>query len=66
MDLEKLKAEAARRAVRYVASGMRIGLGTGSTARYAILEIARRIKTGTLENITGAASAAGEKRRSAI
>lgn len=56
MDLENLKAEAAHRAVRFVKSGMRVGLGTGSTARYAILEIARKIGAGELENITGVAT----------
>ena len=56
MNLENLKAEAARRAVEFVRSGMRVGLGTGSTARHAILEIARRIKSGELENITGVAT----------
>ena len=56
MNLENLKAEAARRAVEFIKSGMRVGLGTGSTARHAILEIARKIKTGELENITGVAT----------
>ena len=56
MNLENLKAEAARRAVEFVESGMRVGLGTGSTAKYAILEIARRIRAGELENITGVAT----------
>lgn len=56
MNLENLKAEAARRGVRYVKSGMRVGLGTGSTARYAILEIARKIGAGELSNITGVAT----------
>src|SRR5215204_150372 len=56
MNLENLKAESARRAVEYVNSGMRVGLGTGSTARHAILEIARKLKTGELENITGVAT----------
>jgi ribose 5-phosphate isomerase A len=56
MNLENLKAEAARRAVDFIKSGMRVGLGTGSTARFAILEIARKIKAGELENITGVAT----------
>ncbi len=56
MNLENLKAEAAKRAVEFVKSGMRVGLGTGSTARYAILEIARKIKTGELSGITGVAT----------
>ena len=56
MNLENLKAEAARRGVEFVKSGMRVGLGTGSTARFAILEIARKIKAGELENIVGVAT----------
>ena len=56
MNLENLKAEAARRAVEFVESGMRVGLGTGSTAKHAILEISRKIKAGELENIVGVAT----------
>lgn len=56
MNLENLKAEAAKRAVEYIKSGMRVGLGTGSTAKHAILEIARKIKSGELENIVGVAT----------
>lgn len=56
MNLENLKAEAAKRAVEFVKSGMSVGLGTGSTAKHAILEIARKIKSGELENIVGVAT----------
>jgi ribose 5-phosphate isomerase A len=56
MSLENLKAEVANRAVEFVKSGMRVGLGTGSTAKYAILEIARKIKTGELSNIIAVAT----------
>jgi ribose 5-phosphate isomerase A len=56
MNLENLKAEAARRAVEFIGSGMRVGLGTGSTARYAILEIARKIRARELAGITGVAT----------
>lgn len=56
MNLENLKNEAAKKAVGYITSGMRVGLGTGSTAKYAILELARRIKDGELENIVGVAT----------
>jgi len=52
MNLEDLKSKAAKRAIEFVKSGMRVGLGTGSTTKYAILEIARRLKTRELENIT--------------
>lgn len=56
MNLDALKAEAAKRAVDYIKSGMRVGLGTGSTAKHVILEIARKIKSGELENIVGVAT----------
>ncbi|MBS1796028.1 MAG: ribose 5-phosphate isomerase A [Acidobacteria bacterium] len=56
MGLEDLKEAAGRRAVDFVRSGMRVGLGTGSTARYAILEIGRRIAAGELANIVGVAT----------
>jgi len=56
MSLENLKAEAARRAVESVRDGMRVGLGTGSTARHAILEIARKVRAGELKGIVGVAT----------
>ncbi len=62
MNLEKLKNEAAKKAVSYIKSGMRVGLGTGSTAKFAILEIARKIKAGELENIVGVATSVESER----
>ncbi len=61
-QLENLKAEAAQKAVEFVKSGMRVGLGTGSTARFAILEIARKLKIGELENIVGVATSVESER----
>ncbi len=55
-DLEGLKKEAALRAVALVKSGMRVGLGTGSTAKYAIEEIGRKLQSGELQNIVGVAT----------
>lgn len=55
-DLEALKKEAAIRAVALVGSGMRVGLGTGSTAKYAIEEIGRRLSSGELSGVTGVAT----------
>ena len=55
-DLEALKKEAAVRAASLVESGMRVGLGTGSTAKYAIEEIGRRIASGELTGIVGVAT----------
>lgn len=49
----RLKQEAAEYAVRFVQSGMKVGLGTGSTAYYAVLRIGELIKTGVLRDIVG-------------
>ncbi|AFZ65860.1 ribose 5-phosphate isomerase A [Deinococcus peraridilitoris] len=55
-DLEALKKEAALRAVALVESGMCVGLGTGSTAKYAIEELGRKISSGELTGIIGVAT----------
>lgn len=55
-DLEALKKEAAVRAAALVHSGMRVGLGTGSTARYAIEELGRKLASGELSDIVGVAT----------
>jgi ribose 5-phosphate isomerase A len=51
--LEAYKKEAAHAAVAYVQDGMVVGLGTGSTARYAVLELARRLREGELKAVRG-------------
>lgn len=51
--LEALKNEAALRAVALVQSGQRVGLGTGSTAKYAIEELGRKLASGELSGIVG-------------
>ena len=43
MDVEALKAEAGVAACDYVLDGMNVGLGTGSTVKYTILELGRRV-----------------------
>jgi ribose 5-phosphate isomerase A len=55
-DLEALKKEAALRAVALVGSGMRVGLGTGSTAKYAIEAIGERLTSGDLRGVVGVAT----------
>ena len=45
-DIDYLKKQAALKAVGYVESGMILGLGTGSTAWYALDEVGRRIREG--------------------
>lgn len=46
-----LKQEAAEYAVRYVQSGMTVGLGTGSTAIFAIRRIGALLRSGDLKDI---------------
>jgi ribose 5-phosphate isomerase A len=53
-DLEAEKALAAARAVEEVRDGMLVGLGTGSTAAYAVRRLAERIAGGL--RITGTAT----------
>ena len=50
---DELKRAAARFAVDFVASGMVLGLGTGSTTQYALERIAERIREGTLQGVVG-------------
>ena len=52
MDVEALKAEAGVAACDYVLDGMNVGLGTGSTVKYTILELGRRVAEEGL-NIVG-------------
>ncbi len=49
--MEELKKVAAHRAVNHVKDGMVVGLGTGSTAKYAIEEIGEMVRAGM--EITG-------------
>lgn len=49
MDVEALKEEAGIAACAYVESGMKVGLGTGSTVKYTILELGRRVREEGLE-----------------
>ncbi len=51
-----LKQEAAEYALRYIQSGMTVGLGTGSTAIFAIRRIGALLKSGELKNILGFAT----------
>ena len=50
-EVEALKREAGITACSFVSSGMRLGLGTGSTVRYTVLEIGRRMAEEGLEVI---------------
>lgn len=46
MDVEAQKRAAAARAIAFVQSGMRLGLGTGSTARHFIELLGERVRDG--------------------
>lgn len=53
-EISALKRQAATYAVtEFVRSGMVVGLGTGSTAHYALEAIAQRLHDGSLRNIVG-------------
>lgn len=51
--IEAYKESSARRGVEFVKSGMIVGLGSGSTALYAVREIARKLNEGELKGILG-------------
>ncbi|MCP4418408.1 MAG: ribose 5-phosphate isomerase A, partial [Chloroflexi bacterium] len=51
VDIAELKRQAAERAVEFIESGMVVGLGTGSTAVYAVRALGRLLKNGRLHNI---------------
>ena len=42
-DVEQLKQQAGIRACDFVKDGMKVGLGTGSTVKYSVIELGRRI-----------------------
>ena len=50
---EQQKRAAAERAVKLVESGMRLGLGTGSTARHVLDVIAEKLNAGKLRDLIG-------------
>lgn len=50
-DIESLKKEAGIEACKYVKTGMKVGLGTGSTVKHTVIELGRRIMEEGLEII---------------
>jgi ribose 5-phosphate isomerase A len=54
--LENLKEQAAQASLKYIKDNFTIGLGTGSTVKYALEGIASLIKSGSLKNIRGIAT----------
>lgn len=59
------KRAAALKAVALVRSGMALGLGTGSTARFAVAEIGRRLRQGELEGIVGVPTSVATREQAA-
>ncbi len=53
LSQDELKKQAAWKAVEYVKSGMVVGLGTGSTAAFAVDRIGQLLKEGKLKDIVG-------------
>ncbi|MBY0382918.1 MAG: ribose-5-phosphate isomerase RpiA [Xanthobacteraceae bacterium] len=51
MSMDGLKRAAAARALEYVGDGMRLGLGTGSTAKHFVELLGERVRTGGLRVI---------------
>ena len=56
MNMNKLKKKAAVEAVKQVKSGNVVGLGTGSTAYFAVEELGRLLREGILKDIVGVAT----------
>ena len=53
---DRYKQQAAERAVKFIQSGMVVGLGTGSTAIFAVRRIASLLRKGQLHGIRGFAT----------
>ena len=53
IDIAALKRDAAEQAVQHVRSGMAVGLGTGSTAKFAVEALGRKLENGELRDIVG-------------
>ena len=51
--IEQYKQQAAERAIEFVASGMIVGLGTGTTAIYATRRLGQLLRDGLLHDIVG-------------
>jgi ribose 5-phosphate isomerase A len=65
-DLEVLKAEAGAAAVdRFVRSGMRLGLGSGSTAAKMLDALGERLASGALADVAGVPTSAATAARCA-
>lgn len=59
--IEQLKQQAGIAACKYVKSGMKVGLGTGSTVKYTVLELGRMIAEEGMEIVAVPTSLATQK-----
>jgi ribose 5-phosphate isomerase A len=59
MQVEELKKAVAEKAVEQVKSGMVLGLGTGSTTRFAIIKIGELWQAGELTDVVGIPTSEG-------
>ena len=59
MALDELKKAAAEKAVEQVKSGMVLGLGTGSTTRYAVEKVGQLWQAGVLKDIVAVPTSEG-------
>jgi ribose 5-phosphate isomerase A len=62
---ESLKRRAAQSAVTRVRSGMRLGLGTGSTIQHFLEELAARLRDGVLSDLVGVPTSVRTERAAA-
>jgi ribose 5-phosphate isomerase A len=53
MNQDELKKQTGEESVKYIKSGMIVGLGTGSTVRYMVDELGRQVQAGKITNIIG-------------
>jgi ribose 5-phosphate isomerase A len=59
------KEAAGEAAIKHVASGMAVGLGTGSTADYFLIALGREIRAGNLKDILGVPTSERSRKRAA-
>ena len=65
MEVEALKQAVAEEASLRVESGMRLGLGTGSTVAHFLVALSKRLKDGEIADISGVPSSVWTERKAA-
>ena len=55
-NFDLLKQQVAEHALQYVRTGMVLGIGSGSTARYLVYGLAERLRDGRLRDVVGVAT----------